>query len=62
MGHTLQLVVDDSAGAQHTVIDVLAIGRNIVVAFINKSKPAKNLLLQLQRDGGISNSPHINGI
>ena len=54
MGHSVQLVVDDSVGAQRAVIDVLAIGRNIV-AFFNKSKPAKNLLLQLQRDGGISN-------
>ena len=52
LGHTVQLVVNDSIDSQRAVIDILAIGRNLV-SFINKSKPAKSMLFQLQRDQGI---------
>ena len=54
LGHTVQLVVDDSIDSQRAVIDLLAVSRNLV-AFINKSKPAKNVLLKLQKDQGIRN-------
>ena len=53
LGHTVQLVVHDSIDSQRAVIDVLAIGRNLV-AFFNKSKPGKSMLLQLQKDGGVA--------
>ena len=53
LGHTVQLVVNDSVDSQCAVIDVLAIGRNIV-SYVNKSKPAKQMLLQLQRDQGVT--------
>ena len=44
--------MNDSIDSQRAVIDVLAIGRNLV-SYVNKSKPAKNTLLALQRDQGV---------
>ena len=52
LAHTVQLVVEDSIDAQRAVIDLMAVGRNFV-NFINKSKPAKNFLLNCQREQGI---------
>ena len=52
LAHSVQLVVYDSIDSQRTVIDTLAVGRNYV-QFINKSKPARNLLFQLQREHGV---------
>ena len=52
LAHSVQLVVHDSIDSQRTVIDTRAVGRNFV-QFVNKSKPAKNLLFQLQRDHGV---------
>jgi len=49
LGHTVQLAVNDTTNSQRAVIDVLAIGRNLV-SHVNKSKPAKNMLISLQRD------------
>ena len=52
LGHTVQLAVNYSIDSQRAVIDVLASGRNLV-SYVNKSKPAKNMLLSLQCDQGV---------
>ena len=49
----MQLVVNDSIDSQQAVVDLLAVA-SYLVAFFNKSKSAKNLLLKLQKGKGIS--------